>query len=149
MQKDLNAYHVQDTIGFIDFKLFDTLSYNTDLEFSLSSFKAITAGGFPVDFQIQNATIYARSIIASSPELSFNKITCSPNPAKESITLNYLPTEQLNIQLFDSQGKLCFSGKTKYSSNYSLDLKSLPSGIYMLNIFGSETGSFSRKFLKQ
>ncbi|MBK6447262.1 MAG: T9SS type A sorting domain-containing protein [Bacteroidetes bacterium] len=149
-RKDLqNAYHVQDTIGFIDFKLFDTLSYNTDLEFSLSSFKAITAGGFPVDFQIQNATIYARSIIASSPELSFNKITCSPNPAKESITLNNLPTEQLNIQLFNAQGKLCFSGKTKYSSNYSIDLKSLPSGIYMLNIFGSETGSFSRKFLKQ
>ena len=149
-RRDLqNAYSVQDTIGYFDFKIYDTLSYHTNIYFPVGAFKAITAGGFPVDFQFNSVPIYARSIIASLPELSFNRITCSPNPAKEFITLNQLPKEDLTIQLFDAQGRLCFSGNTEFNHDYSIDLKSLQSGIFLLSIFKMDGTSISRKFIKE
>lgn len=143
-----NAYGVQDTIGYMDVKISDTLSAHSTINLTLASLKAITAGGFTVDFQINSLAISARSIIASSPEIQLNKISISPNPASHQLTLNHLPENDLLIRIFNSQGKICISRATKTSNTLSLNLDNLDSGIYFIRISDSESNEFSMKFIK-
>lgn len=149
-RRDLqNAYNVQDTIGYIDYKIFDTLSYHSMINFPVGSFQAITASGFPVDFQYNSIPLYARSIIASSQEIQLNKISLSPNPASNQLTLDKLPEGDLSIQIFNTEGKLCYSEKISDTTSYQINLSNFTPGLYQLIMRNGNSLSVSRKFVKE
>lgn len=149
-RRDLqNAYNVNDTIGYIDYKIFDTLSYHSIINFPVGNFQAITASGFPVDFHYNSIPLYARSIIASSPEIQMNKISLSPNPATDQLTLDKLPEGDLSIQIFNTEGKLCYSEKISDTPSYQINLNNFIPGLYQLILRNGNSLSVSRKFVKE
>ncbi len=86
-------------------------------------------------------TIYC-SNSASAPSCSssrealvnqYNKLGLSPNPASNIVTIQGLESELVNVSIVDFQGKIISSQKLS-SSNASLNISSLNSGIYMVNV---------------
>lgn len=72
-----------------------------------------------------------------------------PNPSKGVFQFEGLPIGELDYGLRDSQGKLLFLTKSEFTNGYlELDLRSIPSGIYYLELQTSK-GSGVLKLMKQ
>ena len=72
-------------------------------------------------------------------------ISIYPNPAKESVTINYQFKAGDEIQLTDVLGKLLFTTKIKTpSSDFRLPTSDLSPGIYFL-----KAGNEVKKFVKE
>lgn len=65
-----------------------------------------------------------------------------PNPAHNTIELN-LNTAFSTIEIFDFRGSLMFKTKEK-----TIDISSLPSGLYMARVFSENAELFTGKFIK-
>lgn len=65
-----------------------------------------------------------------------------PNPARNEITLQ-INTSFNNIEIFDSRGRLVLLSKQK-----TIDIFSLPSGIYFVKVITVNGGVFTDKFVK-
>ena len=75
-----------------------------------------------------------------------------PNPATNHLEVNYKTSndEPVQIRIFDFKGNLIYNEKvllTKYSTTHTIGIKSLPSGIYVLQILDQKR-QVSRKFVK-
>ena len=149
-RKDLqNAYFVQDTIGYVDIQILDSMGGNIDLTMSLRSFKAITAGGFPIDFQFNTRPVHLRSFITKVSELKEDKIKLYPNPVKDKLILDGLQNAEFEISIYNYEGKECYSGFNNKFSRLTIDTKEFNSGFYIIT-FRDETGQVSsRKFIKE
>ena len=77
-----------------------------------------------------------------------NRIRVYPNPTKNQVKVVGV-NETLRLQLWDSQGRL-FKTQVPTSGETSIDLGSLPGGIYWLSIIGKQNQRlFSQKIVKQ
>jgi hypothetical protein len=65
-----------------------------------------------------------------------------PNPARNTIELN-LNTSFSAIEILDFRGSLMFKTKEK-----TIDISSLPSGLYMARVFSENAELFTGKFIK-
>lgn len=149
-RKDLqNAYLVQDTIGFVDIEILDSTSGNIDLNMSLLSFKAITAGGFPIDFQFNTKPVHLRTLINEVPELNEEKIKLYPNPAINKVKLEGLPSTDLSIQIYNFEGKHCAEFASSGKTELNINLQNYSAGIYLIRLSNGRDISFSMKFLKE
>lgn len=149
-RRDLqNAYLVHDTIGYMELYIDTSLSQSMDVNFVITSFKAITAGGFPVDFQYDIRPIHANRISTGIKEKEAELIQLSPNPANENITLHNLPPVDLQIRIYDEQGKECYLGRSEKNQSLSINIEKLHKGIYLLICTDAENSIISKKFSKQ
>lgn len=149
-RKDLqNAFFVHDTIGFMELTIDTSLSQSMDVNFVITSFKAITAGGFPVDFQYDIHPIHANRISNGIKEKEAELIQLSPNPANENITLQNLPPVDLQIRIYDEQGKESYLGRSEKNQSLSINIEKLHKGIYLLICTDAENSIISKKFSKQ
>ena len=149
-RRDLqNAYFVQDTIGYADIIILDSTSGNIDLTLTLLSFKAITAGGFPIDFQFNTKPVHLRSIINSVPEAPETIFTMYPVPAKDQLILDQLPAEVFLIQIYNYEGKLSYSEYSRSASSIVLNLEGYSPGLYLLMIKDAKDKMLTRKFVKE
>jgi len=65
-------------------------------------------------------------------ENKLNTIRCYPNPVKDVLTIE-APMGLSHFVLYDHQGRMVLNGNSTFS-NHSLDLSSIPSGIYWLKM---------------
>jgi len=91
------------------------------------------------NIQIPNAGVELRSVEPTSgfiPGLSFekdlNSLTVYPNPSNDIVTItDGFENEFRNISIYSSIGSKVLSKSTN-TNNYQLDVKELPSGVYMI-----------------
>lgn len=91
--------------------------------------------------------------IESAVAKSKNASSVYPNPAQENIFLNYESTAEFQglISVVDINGKTILSQSEKLrkgSNNFSVDIASLPAGIYALTLSGNSGIISSRKFIR-
>lgn len=64
-----------------------------------------------------------------------NRVKLYPNPAQERVQLVHLPSDPVEIHIFNSMGKLVFQDKkTVHRKDWELNLESLPRGMYFLQV---------------
>jgi len=118
------------------------------LRFSLSSSDVGAFGmNTPAYFCVDNVTT-TDLVSAKNPLAAALSVEVFPNPTADFLTVR-LPGENgvAFAQIFDLQGKVVFE-KTISGVQHSLDVDSLPTGIYLLRVQqGGKIGS--RKFVKQ
>lgn len=72
-----------------------------------------------------------------------------PNPATESITLNYKAnTNRVTIEIYNTTGQLVKKTDGNFNSEKSISIKDLSSGLYVLKLQDGIT-NISKKFLKE
>ena len=78
-------------------------------------------------------------IIIGVNEIDDNKITISPNPTHDNITVHFENiTDIKNVVLTDVQGKIIFQSKLP-NNNLQIDLQNNSKGIYMLSVTNKNT----------
>ena len=82
-------------------------------------------------------------IVLSTPSLARRNISIYPNPTKEFLNFEGLDAASIEVSIFDILGKNVL--KTSLSTNESLDVSKLGSGIYSITI----DGTFASKFIKE
>jgi hypothetical protein len=84
-------------------------------------------------------------VVASNEKILIeNDISVVPNPASDFINI-ILPDERVigNLEILDLFGRVVFNSKSN-----TLNVSSLPNGIYILNI-EAEGDTFQKKFIKK
>lgn len=81
---------------------------------------------------------------------SLNKITISPNPVTNFLSVNLSGVKEkiLSIDIFNVQGRLVKSVKTDLPNGSRIKIADLPSGNYVMKI-STSIGSISKNFIKQ
>ncbi|HNP48037.1 MAG TPA: T9SS type A sorting domain-containing protein [Bacteroidia bacterium] len=134
-RRDLrNAYYVADTIGYVDLQIAPSLSQTTDIYLNIWSFKAITADGVPIDFQFDIHPIHANRMTTNISEIGLDKIQLSPNPANYETSIINLPEANVEIKLVDLLGKECLTTNSNRLKSVNLNLSSIKSGMYILQM---------------
>jgi hypothetical protein len=89
-------------------------------------------------------------IIANSAVANVNpgNFSCSPNPFNEQLCIEYLPDSIFNISITDISGKIVYKALSNNSGKSLLHLQDLQSGIYFLNVKGSNA-YWNTKIIKQ
>ncbi|MBP6334892.1 MAG: T9SS type A sorting domain-containing protein [Bacteroidia bacterium] len=147
-RRDLqNAYFVQDTIGYMDLIVLDSSSGNLELNIELLAFKAITAGGYPIEFQYNTRPVYLSSLINKTPETNLEKINIYPIPAKDLLTIDNLPALDLTVEVFNVEGKICYSTVSHNLPKLSINLEELSKGFYVVQFSEGDRKYLSRKFV--
>ncbi|HZW63092.1 MAG TPA: T9SS type A sorting domain-containing protein [Flavobacteriaceae bacterium] len=82
-----------------------------------------------------SSRIYKYDTSLSTQENSLNNLTIYPNPATNSITINGLK-DVVSYKLYNNVGKVVLSGSLS-NFNSNLDVSTLSSGMYILNLAGS------------
>lgn len=99
--------------------------------------ESVRAGGFKINYQTNVTTI-------QKPES--NILTVYPNPASDKLFINFNEKmEKCKINLLTIDGKICMS--TKLLSGGELNIESLNSGIYIIEII-SNNETLRQKFVK-
>ncbi len=80
----------------------------------------------------------------SKPEIESNQITFYPNPVKDMIVFS--KSDMLTINIYDVVGKLVFTSVTNAKT---INLSTLNSGIYFMNIIYSDNRTNTTKLIKE
>ena len=98
-------------------------------------------------FNLSNAVEVVRTDASLSGKSS---VTLFPIPANDvlNINLNSLGNSDVQITMVDFAGNSVKQQKNKVTNNQvSLDVQSIPSGLYIVNIVNDEGKSFSKKVI--
>ncbi|MBP6334889.1 MAG: T9SS type A sorting domain-containing protein [Bacteroidia bacterium] len=134
-RRDLqNSYFMQDTVALVDILITDSTSGYIDLTLSLLSFKAITAGGYPIEFQFNTSPVHLRTFNTSVDHTFQEKILLYPVPANEVLFVDNLPSRQLEISVYNYAGQNIMSMESNSSTRIEVDVKKFSSGIYFIQI---------------
>ncbi|MBL4709902.1 MAG: PKD domain-containing protein [Flavobacteriales bacterium] len=87
------------------------------------------------------------SFIGLEEESIFNDISIFPNPFSDRLTIELKENQQINYQIIQINGKVIQEG-TFNNKKYSLHLKQIQTGIYLLRLF-NEDSSLIKKIIKQ
>lgn len=109
----------------------------------LFRFRGTTGTNFYSDMALDDIGVVQTSGVGAI-NVSSDLVSIYPNPAKDEIMIQGT-TNQINYQLVDISGKICLKGAT---SNSKIDVKSIPNGIYFIEIQTIE-GSFRKKLIIQ
>jgi len=114
-----------------------------------STTKTFPSGGFAFDMMRSTQNCFGASKIRLNTTTGGNGMAnvnaeglLFPNPAHNTIELN-LNTSFSTIEIFDFRGSLMFKTKEK-----TIDISSLPSGLYMARVFSENAELFTGKFIK-
>ncbi|UGS23900.1 PA domain-containing protein [Flavobacterium channae] len=83
--------------------------------------------------------MFTNTTLSSSDFVNSGKIRVYPNPANNVINiaiLNY--TGDLNVEMYDINGRVVKSVSVDFTGNYSVDLNGLSTGVYVVKLAGSE-----------
>jgi len=109
----------------------------------LFRFRGTTGTNFYSDMALDDIGVVQTNGVGAM-SVSSDVVSIYPNPAKDEIIIKGT-TNQINYQLVDVSGKICLKGST---SNSKIDVKSIPNGIYFIEIQTIE-GSFRKKLIIQ
>jgi hypothetical protein len=114
-----------------------------------STTKSFPSGGIAFDMMRSTQNCFGASKIRLNTTTGGNDMAnvnveglLFPNPAHNTIELN-LNTAFSTIEIFDFRGSLLFKTKEK-----TIDISSLPSGLYMARVFSENAELFTGKFIK-
>lgn len=85
--------------------------------------------------------------VLSTTDFSIDSINVSPNPTSNIITIASPKAAITNVQLYDLHGRAVINIVSRDDNQYVLDLSSLNTAIYYLNIVTGE-GTFVKKVIK-
>ena len=107
--------------------------------FAFSRFACVVAGFYAKPSTLTNLSVKERDeIIVKAKEFSIY-----PNPAKESININTGNDDNYNFEIMNLSGQSLLKSNKK-----TIDLKGLPTGEYLLNIYDTKnTFITSKKFI--
>lgn len=100
-------------------------------------------GGFLRNWRLNLCTTVEAVVSTSNAALdcSIGPILCNadvfPNPVRDNLTISLsdVPSEDVNIEIFDMQGRISYSQNwDKSNDQMSLDLRFLLSGVYLLRL---------------
>lgn len=116
-------------------------------------FAPTTTGNYAVEITKNNCTKTSACSsfnVLNVGDFQVNNISVNPNPVNDKITLLGFEnaTSKLSISLFSITGKKIFK-KTLTSNSNELDVKSLSSGVYLLNISTPNGGKKVLKIIKK
>lgn len=119
-----------------------------------SSGKTIAAGSNQVSNSPGYCNVYDASTLVSTHEVDNSKLVfatlgLAPNPFKNFTRLQLNATEQINIQVYNLQGKLILEQTCKGQSHYPLDLSQEENGIYLIRVSDEKGNSKTVKAVKQ
>lgn len=95
----------------------------------------------PATMMVDYVRVYQETNALSTPELDL--ITISPNPSNESITVG-METELESYTILNLQGEVLLTGTSK-----SINVASLSSGLYYMDVQGSDDSVSRTSFVKQ
>lgn len=75
------------------------------------------------------------SVASSTPQKMLDEVSVSPNPARDFVTVS--KAQGLQLELFSIDGRLLSSQRAE-SDNSRIDVSSLSSGVYLLNLTTNE-----------
>ncbi|HBC03819.1 MAG: hypothetical protein CL528_03520 [Aequorivita sp.] len=88
--------------------------------------------------------------ILSSQDFYSSQFAILPNPAKNELFLTSKYTSgTLTLKIFNIEGKLLSNQTLEVANQTSIDVSSLTSGIYFLNIEDENGNTTTKKFIKQ
>lgn len=105
-----------------------------------------TSRGVNVGQGFQQAN-WARIIVEGiTPEF---EVSMYPNPFSGIVNIQHNSTEDINIKVFDSAGKLVFQNLLKVTAtSQAINLQELPTGIYLVNLQSNQINYFTKLIKK-
>jgi hypothetical protein len=94
-----------------------------------------------------NTTLNTITDPSSVNEIILNSVSVYPNPADASVEIKFSKESNALFTLTDLAGKVVFNGKSQERSA-RIDVKTLPQGVYLLNIV-TEEGTSTHKICVQ
>ncbi len=141
-------------IGELDLVLEDNISgkdliYKT-LNFTISDVKVISYDETDIPVNLIGDSIvvqgYSSGIIE---EVLEDKIKLFPNPITTNLTIELPSTETYTISIFNSIGLLVYSStRTSQTTKQTVDVSSLPAGVYMLEVKNKNGEKALKKLVK-
>ena len=115
-------------------------------------FSASATGNYQVAVTMNGCTDTSSCLALTLPTANISKNTIQslkvyPSPATDLLTVSTDGIQITMVDIMDVNGKIIFSN-TPQSDNLRMDVSSLPSGIYILNV-RTENGKETRRFIKQ
>lgn len=142
----IHAWNAQQSINAAG-----TTVSGVDGQISFSVGQVFVAYQQGADANIQEGVQQAYTIITNSTSNipGNTDIILYPNPTSGAayLAVNSTTEDQLKIEIFDMQGKMEF-GSTLQNGINSLQLKDLPSGIYMVYVKRNNNKLFTQKLIK-
>jgi hypothetical protein len=87
-------------------------------------------------------------IVLNNADFSTNSIAVYPNPTSDKININSSKNAILSYQIFDMQGRFIASEKINNLTDFSIDMTSLNTGVYFIQL-NSEEGVSRHKIVKK
>lgn len=104
-------------------------------------------GGFTISSSAGGIFKYSETVLNTNGFSRNNNFMVYPNPSTGLLTIN---GKNLNeIKIFDMAGKQVMSGKASSLDNLNIDVSSLSTGIYLLNVMDDSGAISTLKFAKQ
>ncbi|WP_445718049.1 S8/S53 family peptidase [Flavobacterium sp.] len=87
-------------------------------------------------------------IVLNNADFSTNSIAVYPNPTSDKININSSKNAILSYQIFDMQGRFIAPEKINNLTDFSIDMSSLNTGVYFIQL-NSEEGVSRHKIVKK
>ncbi len=95
------------------------------------------------------ASPLVESILSAEDNFFESNLSIYPNPANSEITISLKESMEAEIRVFDITGKLLiFENDVLIANTFSMDVSSLPSGVYFIRL-NTESGTVTKKLLKK
>lgn len=120
----------------------------TDTSYWIRPYEDESYHQFEVEWNVSGEVVSSRQELEI---LNHSAFSIYPNPVKDALNVRIMDDQidEVQIELFDSQGRQIQSPVSKNSDNYLLEMGQLHAGIYVLKI--SKDGKYlsSRRIIKQ
>lgn len=104
------------------------------------------------DIFVAKIILFSDSSTAISPHLNSLPVKLFPNPAKDVVSLilleNQIVSPYFHLSIHDVQGREMFSKLLWLREEEQISVKSLPGGLYFLNLIDDKGRIYSAKFVK-
>ncbi|MBI4645462.1 MAG: T9SS type A sorting domain-containing protein [Bacteroidia bacterium] len=116
-----------------------------------------TDGGFVMFQSVYNTNPKPMFIVRTNPDGTVNsnyfslvkeKIKVFPNPVNESLTIELSDNFTGYSELFNLSGQKLFQSKADNIKSITIDMKSYPTGNYLIKIFNNNNQLFTEKLIK-
>jgi hypothetical protein len=137
-----NTLFEEKYFGFFLANLTDPFNYNI-IDNGNENFNLIITSGSG------NHAVYGNNFL-STVDFQNSQFSIYPNPAKNEMFITAQNTAgNLKVKIFNIEGKLLSTQTLEVANKTSIDVSSLTSGIYFLNIEDENGNTTTKKFIKQ
>ncbi|MCK5782709.1 MAG: endonuclease, partial [Flavobacteriales bacterium] len=100
-------------------------------------------------WQIDSVKVVAETISTPINEQKKKRFSVYPNPAKTTVYIKGENIDGTTIQVYNSLGILLFTEQANITGTYSIDINSLPKGLYIIRIVDKDGQISVNKLVKQ